>query len=574
MPFDGAFTHIVINELKNAVGCRVEKIYQPCDSRLIIHLSKRDFSPILNISVGGGGQRIYFTSTKPENPINAPMFCMLCRKYFSSSKLVSVEQKGLDRVVILSFEAYDEMGDIIHPQIVCELFGSRGNVILVNKGKIIDALFRSDIEKDIRLIQPGADYLPPQSQNKINIFEITGTEAVNFLDFGLHTPLSKEILSKFDGLSPLIAGEIVHRGYNDDVLCCDVTDKTPLIDAIDSIVYDFKVGLCYILYDDDGKGVDFTYTIVTRFGNIRKSILCDNACKLLEKFYSEREQAAAISVYKSTLLNLSKRAYNRAVKRRINRINELNLTEDRDKYRIYGELIKANLYLIKPGSRSARVVNYYDEGMGEITVPLDEALSPQNNSAKYFKIYRKLCNSIQTLSRLIKNDDAEMEYLTSVIYEIEECKSAAGLNQIQQELTQSGYIKEKKKKKSVIKNPKISEYTSKSGFKIYVGKNNIQNDYLTTSFAGKTDIWLHTKNIHGSHVIIKTENKEVDRDTLLYAACLAAYYSSAKGSAQVPVDYTHVKYVKKPNGAKPGMVTYTTNKTVYVTPVEDYYGEK
>ena len=569
MPFDGGFTRNTVNELKRAIDCHIDKIYQPSRDELVFLLRKKGFAARLLICSRPGGARIQFTETKLENPAVAPMFCMLARKHFSGARLISVNQNSLERVIELEFEATDEMGDRVKPRVVCELIGNQSNIILVDdKGKTIDAVRRSDIETAKRLIHPGAAYTYPEPQGKLDITECT-LESVYEEILRSDCALSKALISTFDGLSPLICREIAYRAYGDDIEACTAKDSSALLRALNEIKHDIIDGKPTLLCDENGAPADFSYTDIGQYGERYQRIEYNSFGELLDAFYSKRELHARMQRAAGDILKLVNNALSRAIKRLALRREELRGCADRERFRIYGELIKANLYAIENGSRRAVVQNYYDPELSEIEIPLDPALTPANNAAKYFKEYKKSYTAEQTLTALTAQDEKEIEYLESVLDALSRSESMAELAEIREELAESGYLPQKneQKKKKTVSSP-IKEYTSKEGYRILVGKNNRQNDEITTRIAAKNDLWFHVKNIAGSHVLVCCGGEAVSDETVLFAARLAAFHSKASASSQVPVDYTRVKFVKKPNGAKAGMVIYTTNQTVYVTPSE------
>ena len=571
MAFDGGIIRKIVSELKTATDSRIDKLYQPSGDELVILLRKKGFSERLFISARSGAARIHFTNERPENPETPPMFCMLARKHFSSAKLIEVSQRGFERIVELVFQAVNEMGDRVDLKIVCELIGNQSNVILLNEeNRIIDALKRSDISAK-RLILPGAFYEYPEPQDKLDITaESAEAIAEKILSYG-EIPLWKGILNVIDGASPLIAREMAYRMDGENALCENV-DREKLIAQINYIKTEIlSGGSAVMLKSMDNTPVDFCYIPVKQYGNLYKPQEFSSFGELLDDFYRTRETAARMKRMSADITKLVSNLISRAKKRRETRKMELSACESREKLRIYGELIKANIYAIAPGSKEVLLQNFYDEELKKITVPLDPALSASKNADRYFKEYKKSYTAEQTLTALIEKDREEIEYLETVSEALERCTQSADIAEIREELRQGGYIKgnsggrSKKMQTSAFK-----EYVSKEGYKILVGKNNTQNDYITTRLASKNDLWFHTKGIHGSHVVVMCSGNEVSEETVVFAASLAAKNSKAANSSKVPVDYTPVKYVKKPAGSKPGMVIYTTNKTVFVTPEGNY----
>lgn len=556
MAFDGGFLHKIVLELNKAVESRVDKVYQPSKDELVFLLRKKGFAERLFITARPGSARICFTDEKYENPMSPPMFCMLIRKYLSSAKLISVTQPALERIVVLTFSSANEMGDIVEIRLITELLGNKTNIILVGSdGKIIDSLRRSDPEKNERMILPGALYQLPERKEKLDPLSVSPEKLSEYVG-GESAYSEKTLLDGIDGFSPLICREVAFRAEK-----CG-----SLISALKSVTDDLKQNGTPLLLCKDGTPFDFSYTDITHYGNEFEKRVYPDYSSLLNAFYSERENAARIKHAAGDIIKLVSNLKSRTERKLAIRLCDLKKCENREKLRIYGELLKANLYRIKAGSAFFEAENYYDN-MNIIKIPLDPALSPQKNAAKYFKDYKKTYTAEQKLTALTEKDREEIVYFDSVLDSISRSESISDITEIRDELADAGYIKrsvQKRSKQSAAL--KFKEYTADEGYKILVGRNNRENDYLTTVLAGKNDLWFHTKNIPGSHVIVFSGGAEVSEDTVIKAARLAAENSKGAGSSNVPVDYTQIKYVKKPSGAKPGMVIYKTNKTVYVTP--------
>lgn len=569
MAFDGGFLHTVTQELQQAVDCHVDKIYQPARDVLVLQLRKKGFVKRLVLSAASGTARVHFTEQKYENPDTPPMFCMLARKIFFSAKLIAVEQKGLERVIEFTFDTANEMGDRIRPKIICELITGSSNIVLVSDdGKIYDSVHRSDIEKSDRLIMSGAVYRYPDSQNKINILNADLDETTNKILCYSCKDLPQALLQTLEGVSPLVCRELANQlsQSGDGSLIGKQTVKNALQNLKNSILS----GEFNILYKADGIPADFCYMPIAQYGSLYSVKQFDSPSQLLDAFYFEREKLARIRKASADITKLLTNLISRANRRMAIREKELEQNRNREDLRIKGELIKANLYAIQQGSTTARVQNYYDENLSVVEIPLDPALTPQQNAAKYFKDYKKSCAAVQSLGALIENDRQEIEYLESVRESLARCKTLADIAEIREELSLGGYAKQTAKKQPRKKaQPKLTEYKSVEGYRILVGKNNLQNDYITCTLASKGDMWFHTKNIHGSHVVVLCSGEDLSDETVIFAASLAAKNSKAAVSGNVPVDYTPIKYVKKPNGAKAGMVIYTTNKTVFVDPYKE-----
>lgn len=570
MALDGVFLSKLVTELKAANECHIDKIYQPSRDALALFMRKKGFSKWLYMSLSSGSARVNFTEEKPDTLETPPMFCMLVRKYFSAAKLKDVYQSGLERVLTFCFEAHNEMGDTVDLKIVCELIGNSSNIILLDQNsKVIDAARRSDIENSTRIIAPGAIYKYPAPQNKTDILNESNESAANEILKAKDKSLSEAIVCTFEGISPLFAREVAFK-----VNCTDIAVRDLSCEKVLKAVEILKDGIngkdgAVIIYSPDNTPMDFCHTDISQYGeNYTKKHFC-SLSELLDEFYAEKENGVRIKRMSADVQKTVKNALARASKRLNIRKADLEKSKEREHLRIYGELIKANLHRIKNGDTSITVQNFYDENLSEITIKLDPAIPAQKAAAKYFKDYKKACVAEQTLASLIKEDETEIDYLQSVTENLERCKTVKDISLIKEELADQKYIRQNTKSKQKKITVQFDEYTSPQGFKVVVGKNNLQNDYITTKLASKSDTWFHTKGIHGSHVIVFNGGSELSDETIEFAAKLAAKNSKARNSSNVPVDYTPVKFVKKPSGAKPGMVIYTTNKTVFVTAEEN-----
>ena len=557
MAFDGVFLYKTIEELKQATDCHVDKIYQPTRDELVFLLRKKGFVKKLFISVKQGSARLHFTENKYENPAVPPNFCMLLRKYLSSARLIDISQPNFERIAQLTFSATNELGDIVSLRLICEFISGSANVILIQEnGRIIDALRRSDVETAKRLILSGAVYEYPTALEKRSPLSDNIADLCENIE--KKDDIAKHLLNTFDGFSPLVCREIEYKAGL----------KNSLLTATQTVINDIKNNTNPVLIlKPDGSPLDFSYTDICQYGSEYETKKFETFSALLDAFYTAKENFARIQAAARDIIKLVTNLKNRTEKKLALRLCELENCSDRDTLRIYGELLKANLHRIESGSRFAEVENYYDENLATIRIPLNPALSPAKNAEKYFKDYKKTYTAEQTLKQLTENDKNEIVYFESVLDSIFRADTLAELSEIKEELCDAGYIKRaSSQRKNKPKNDNFKQYLSEEGYKIIVGKNNTQNDYITTRLAEKNDVWFHVKNIAGSHVVVFSNGQPLSDNTILQAAKLAAKNSKAAASAQVPVDYTPVKFVKKPAGAKPGMVIYTTNKTVFVTP--------
>ena len=570
MALDGLFLGKLIEELKLIENSHIDKIHQPSKDELVFLLRKPKFSERLYICLKSGMARLHLTEQKFQNPDTPPMFCMLLRKHLGNARIEEISQYGAERVIKIKTVATNEMGDTVYPELIVELISGSPNLILLDSdGKIYDALRRSNIEAGGRLIQPGAIYELPQSEKTLNLLEGEAKTLTDAILASSEKTLDKAILSSFEGVSPFIAREISYlttgsvdfalqsiTGYHKNMLCSVLEDIKTRLSTTASPT---------LIKDTTGALIDFTFMPIKQYGNLYKCETADSYTDLLENFYAKRSEAERLKVASFDILKLLGNLEARAKRRMLFRKKDLEKCSDREKLRIYGELIKANIHTINQGDSSATVANYYDENMAKISIPLNPAISPAANAAKYFKDYKKSHTAEQTLTALIKEDEQELLYIESVLDSLARAESVADIEEIRQELALGGYIRSSKAKRSSVKTTPFAEFISPSGLRVLMGKNNTQNDVLTLKTANKNDLWFHTKNVAGSHVVLCTDGTHTDED-ILFAATLAAKNSKAAASGQVAVDYTPVKFIKKPNGAKPGMVVYSTNSTVYVTP--------
>ena len=574
MALDGAFLRHLKKEITDrALGARVDKIYQPNKEELVFLLRTRQEAFKLLLSARANSPRIHFTQYAPENPKVPPMLCMLLRKRLSGAKLVEIRQPGLERLLYLDFDAANELGDKVRLSLVIEIMGKYSNIILVDgQGKIVDALKRVDEEMSSqRLVQPGLTYELPPAQNKPCMLECQPEEIVEAI---VHQPknqsLNKGILNALQGLSPVVCREIEHQvGRGQELFTRDLTQEQRerlrfFLERLFTTVRD-TAGEPYMVTKIKGKPMEFSFLNIVQYGTLASVSRWEDFSSLLDEFYEERDRQDRMRVKAQDLLRLLANASER-LSRKINlQRGELARSEDREHLRVCGDLINANLYRIERGSAFADLENFYDENR-LMRVKLDPALNATQNAQKYYKEYRKAKTAQQVLGEQIAQAEQELLYVDSVFDCLSRVQSESELNEIRQELREEGYLKAVRDKRKPPAPLAPLEFVSSEGFRILVGRNNRQNDKLTLKQANNNDIWLHTKNIPGSHTIIVTGGRQPGDATLKEAAMLAAYHSRAKDSSQVPVDYTQVRYVSKPQGAKPGMVIYVHYQTLFVTP--------
>ena len=569
MPLDAICLQGVVGELApQLTGSRIEKIQQPARDQIILLLrgSRRLF-----LNAGANQPRIHLTEQLRDNPSQPPMFCMLLRKHLSGGIIESIRQEPLERVVTLTVLASDEMGERGRFTLVWEGMPRRANLILCDRdGRIIDCLRRVDLEAEQdRQVLPGLFYRLPTRQDKRSPLSVTEEEFAALLGRAApDAPLDGWLLDTFTAISPLVARELTVRA-------CGSTDAhVSQGNALWDVFSHWQRAVnentfTPTLIKRNGSLADFTYGPVTQYGTYAETEIYDSFSHLLDDFYEKREQAERVKQKGRDLLKTATTARDRVRRKLAAQEKEMAACLDRDHLRICGELITANLYRMERGQSRLTAQNYYDENCADVDIPLDVRLSPQENAARYFKQYAKAKTAEKYLTAQLQRGREELQYLESVLQELAQAESEQDFNDIRTELTDGGYLRGRgKKQPGFQRTSKPREFRSSAGLRILVGRNNRQNDRLTTKDADKRDVWLHTQKIHGSHVILCTGGAEPDEQSLMEAASLAAYFSQAQGSTKVPVDYTPVRFVKKPAGAKPGMVVYTTYQTMLADPDE------
>ncbi len=580
MALDGLVIHSIVNELHNKLlGGKIDKVYQPENDEVVLHIrnNKENFKLVLSCSASN--PRVYLADNyKKENPINAPMFCMLFRKYIQGGNIVAVSQVGFERIIKISVESFDELKEKTTKDIIIEIMGRHSNIILTHSldDKIIDSAKRIPPSVSrVRQILPGQIYILPPSQDKLNPIDNIDIDLFKNTLNNFDGSIFKAIYSKFLGISPVIAKEICFRANVDEnTLVNEMSsdDINNVYNEFSNLFKDIKNNIynpSMVIDESIDKVLDFSCINLNQFNNL--SIINDDSIsKILENYYAtkdikDRIHQRSSDLRKSISIKLD-RLYNKLNKQE----KELLESENADIYKVKGELITSYIYMIEKGMENIEVPNFYDPEYKNIKISLNKNFTPSENAQKYFKKYNKMKTAKKEITSQIEITKEEVNYLENILLSIENCETLAELMDIREELTKVGYLRGKVNNKKETKlTTKPHEFISSDGFKILVGKNNKQNDHLTLKIASNDDIWMHTKNIPGSHVIIKTDGKEVSDETIFEGAMLAAYFSKSKLSAQVPVDYTKKKNIKKPNGAKPGMVIYETNSTIYVTPTEE-----
>lgn len=569
MPLDAVCLQAVVAELAPQItGSRIEKIQQPARDQVVLLLRGNHR---LLLSAGGGQPRLHLTELPRDNPAQPPMFCMLLRKYLSGGIIESIQQAPLERVVTLTISAADELGERSQFSLILEAVARRANLILADKdGHIIDCLRRIDFEMNPdRQVLPGLFYHLPTPPDKVSPFTVTEEEfAALAAAAGEGAPADQWLVRTVNGLSPLVARELTFRacGSTD----APVTGHTAALWSAFAAWRDTvnEKHFTHAMLKRSGVPMDFTYLHVGQYGGAAEEETYTSFSRLLDDFYEKREQAERVKQKGQDLVKTASNGAARLRRKIAAQEQELAESKNRDKWRVYGELITANLYRMERGMSRLTAQNYYDPACADVDIPLDVRLSPQENAAKYFKKYTKAKTAEKYITAQLEKARVELTYLESVLQELTLAESEQDFNDIRAELTDGGYLRAKGRKQPQ-RPSKPREFRSTAGLRILVGRNNRQNDRLTAKDAEKWDIWLHTQRIHGSHVILCTGGAQPDEQSLLEAASLAAYFSQAQNSTKVPVDFTQVKYVKKPAGSPPGFVNYTNYKTILADPSEE-----
>ncbi len=577
MAFDGMFLHKICGEIKNtALNCRVDKIYEPSREEIVIQMRANGENKRLLFNAGANNPRIHFTKQTIENPMSPPMFCMLLRKHIGNAKLIDIIQTELERCVYFKFETQNEFGDTVILTLAVEIMGRYSNIILINEnGRVIDSIKRiDDTVSSVRRVLPGVLYEIPAAQDKLSIFKTTPDEIINKIKSSNDAPLSKSLLNTLQGASPLISRELsffTTRGEDTQISLLTDEQYSRLNFALSNLKKALEENSTpTMLCDQTKKPIEYSFLPINQYGHTLISSSFETLSELLDTFYKTKSTTQRMGQKSHDLLKLLANLADRISRKIAVQEKELKDCENRDTYRQYGDIISANLYRLEKGDRVAKLENFYLENSPTVEIKLDPMLTPTQNAQKYYTEYKKADTAEKMLTKLIENGKKEAEYIDSVFDSLSRATTEAELSAIKEELTQSGYLKRAKGYKNQ-KPEKLSymRYISTDGFTILCGRNNVQNDKLTLKDSFNNDIWFHTHNIPGSHTVIVTENREVPNSTLEDAAHIAAFNSKARNSSLVPVDYTLIKNIKKPSGAKYGMVIYDTYQTVYITPDEE-----
>jgi len=578
MPLDSITIKGLCAELNEDLAqARIDKIQQPAKDLLILTVHGGRKNGKLLISANSGTARAHFTEESFENPHSPPMFCMLLRKHLTGAKILSVTQPDNERILVFALDAFDEMGEVVRKQIILEMLGRNANLILTDSdGHIIDCLRRVDGDMSrMRQVMPGLIYRMPAPQEKPDFLNAGEDDLRKIFDLPpADKRMDKYLADSFSGLSTLICRELCFRACGETSKPAGLfgaDERQKLVDELISLKNRVETG-CFEPSEViiDGRPAEFSYMPILQYENAGELKTFSGFSLMMDSFYSKREKQEQMRRKSHSLMKSVRSAHERAQRKLSARMEELERTKNRDELRKRGELITANLYRMKKGDRVLRCEDYYQEGCPEIEIPLDPLKTPQQNAAICYKSYNKAKTAAQYLNGLIEQGEKEREYLASVLDAIGRAENEQDLSEIRRELMEQGFIRQQKQgKREKIKEPKPMVFTSSAGTEILIGKNNAQNDALTFKIARRSDIWLHVQKIHGSHVIVQCGDEGADDATIAEAASLAVLYSQAgESGSKVPVDYTQVRFVKKPSGAMPGAVIFTNQTTILAEPDE------
>lgn len=574
MALDGLTLGFIKNELSAyIIGSKVEKVHQPSKNELVLILRTRNGAFRLYLSCDGQSPRVHLTSYNIENPKTPPMLCMMLRKRLVGANLISIEQAGRDRILIFTFDGTTEIGDKTKYYLVCEIMAQKSNIIFLDENKkIIDSFKRVDETKSsVREILPGLQYELPPMLEKCDLFCDSSEVITEKILENSSKMLSKSVLDVIGGISPIVSREIAYRAVFGDKSVSELTiiERERVLCEVKTLIEEIKSPKAYLVSVPDNKTFDFSFTKIRQYGKEADVTEFGSFCELLDDFYYEKDKLLRVKRKACDLFKLLNNAVERTSRKINNRRLELEKSEKREQLRIFAELLTANQYKFSQKQSSYEVENYYDNN-NVLTIPADPALTCQQNAQKYFKDYKKAANAEKMLHSLIEEGEGELVYLDSVLDTLTRAETEREISEIRTELQDGGYLKIKKNSK--IKKEKTLpplEFESTDGFRILVGRNNVQNDVLTLKTAKNYDMWLHVQKQAGSHTVICSDNKEITETAIREAAVIAAYHSKSVNSSSVAVDYTIIKNVKKPVGAKPGKVIYNTYSTVYVTPQKE-----
>lgn len=569
MALDAAMLYVTARELtEQLVGARVEKLYMPARDEVLFLLRRPEGSFKLLVSARSGSARVHITEEEFDNPAVPPSFCMLLRKYLSSGRITGLRTVDGERILFIDFDTLNEMGDRVVVTVSLELMGRYSNMVLINTdGKVIDALKRIDIDQsEKRQLVPGITFTMPPVQDKLPFLSSPASDILKRAGT-ISKPLSSALLDSIAGIGPVLCREIAHRAGGDtDADTLSEKQREAAGKAIGEVQAAANGdGACLSIVYDGEKPVEYSFVELTQYAGLRTRRF-DSASLLFDSYYAEKDRTERLRTRSHNLSRQVNNLYDRAVRKQAARMQEREDTHKAEQKKLYGELINANLHTLHKGMTEAKLLNYYT---GEtVTVPLDPTKTPVQNAQKYYKDYRKLTTAATMLEELLRSGAAEIEYLSSVQYEISQAVTEDDFLQIRRELKEAGYLRgfKYKENKGRKRTPGIIRYRTKDGYLVLVGRNNEHNDRLTLKTADRRDIWFHVKNAPGSHVVLVTEGQQPSDEAMTQAAEIAAWHSSLSAGQKVAVDYTPVKNVHKAPGQRAGMVIYDHYETAYVTP--------
>ena len=570
MALDAATLALTAQELKTKlVDAKIAKIFEPTRDELVLTLRTRTETLSLLLSARSGTARVCFTNETFENPDTPPSFCMLMRKHLMGGRVLDVAMEPGDRIVYFVFQCTNEMGDLVQNTLCAELMGRYSNLVLVQNGKIIDALKRVDFEDSaIRQLLPGLPYTLPPKPTRPD-FILTSAAAVVVAAREKELPVADALCRTVAGVGPVVSREAAWRAFGETTLLAsemDADQQLRLLDAIDELKAEYAAGgTPTSVTTPEGRPVEFTFFKPLQYGNNFQLMVWPGFSAMLEGYYAEKDRAERLRTKSKELHKAVHNMYDRAVRKQANRREELAASEKSEKLRLYGELLSANLYQLERGMSSVTLPNWYDEGK-PVTIPLDLKYSPSENAQRYFKNYKKKQTAARMLADLLEQGEKEIAYLETVLYEVESAPGEAALNEIRAELKSQGYLKYYKARDKKQKPADFWRYRSSDGFEILVGRNNVQNEKLTLHTARGKDLWFHLQNAPGSHTVVMSLGQDIPDSTKEEAAQLAVLHSSQSHGVKVPVDYTEVKNIRKTGDLKPGMVLYENYETAYITP--------
>lgn len=574
MALDAVALRSLVKELEETVGFKIDKIHQPERDMVVLSLRGAGETKRLLLCANSANPRIHLTEGKYENPSAPPMFCMLLRKHLGGGKITGVRQIGFERIVDIEIEGRTELGDPTIKHLMCEIMGRNSNLVFLDEEmKIIDSVKHVDLTlSSVRTVLPGLKYVMPPSGDRLDPTLGSGADFFKVIKAAsAGEAADKAIIAGVGGISPLLARECVYAACGDGNLKIgemteNMKQKTALaLEKMFDAVRRNDFSPCVIL-NEDGSVKDFAPFEIRQYGGRVKIEKKETMNAAVEEYYFLRDRDARMKNHSAAITKMLCNNLSRAQRKLGLLQNDLKAAQGREKYRIYGDLLTANLHLANKGDEEIRVVNYYDENQREVTIPLDSSKSPSQNAKSFYNRYRKAKNTEIYAKEQIEITKNEIDYLESVLLGAENARTLAQIGEIKAELESEGYIKSDQRRKPRRPAPSQPMRLELEGYTIYVGRNNIQNDYLTLKIGRSRDLWLHTKNIAGSHVLIKYMGTDFPPSVIEAAASLAAYFSKGKNSPKVEVDYCPVSHVKKPAGAKAGMVIYEGYSTAFVKP--------